>query len=53
MQAEAQAGASVYRATTAGGVYEEARLGTDRLDMVTAGPNRHACQVTVIYNSHL
>lgn len=53
IQAEAQAGASVYRATTAGGVYEGARLGTDRLDMVTAGPNRHGCQVTVIYNSHL
>ncbi len=53
MQVEAQAGASVYRATTAGGVYEGARLGTDGLEIVTAGPNRHGCQVTVIYNSHL
>ncbi len=53
MQVEAQAGASVYRATTAGGIYEGARLGSDRLDIVTAGPNRHGCQVTVIYNGHL
>lgn len=53
MQAEAQAGASVYRATTSGGVYESARLGSDELAIVTAGPNRHGCTLTVIYNSHL
>jgi hypothetical protein len=53
MQAEAQAGASVYRATTSGGVYEGARLGADQLEIVTAGPNRHGCTLTVIYNSHL
>lgn len=53
IQVEAQAGASVYRSTTQGGVYEGARLGSDRLQIVTAGPNRHQCTLTVVYNSHL
>jgi hypothetical protein len=53
MQVEAQPGASAYRATTVGGVYEGARLGDDGLEFVTVGPNRHACRVSVVYNGHV
>jgi hypothetical protein len=53
MQVEAQAGASVYRASTSGGVYEDARLRDDSLEIVTVGPNRHACTVKVIHANHI
>lgn len=53
IQVEAQPGASVYRATTTGGVYAGARLGTDQLQILTSGVNRHGCQVTVVYNNHI
>jgi hypothetical protein len=53
VQVEAQAGASVYRAPIAGGVYVDARLRDDALEIVTAGPNRHMCTVNIIHANHL
>jgi hypothetical protein len=53
LQVEAQAGASVYRSAMGGGVYEDARLRDDALEIVTAGPNRHACTVNIIHANHI
>jgi hypothetical protein len=53
MQVEAQAGASAYRATTGGGIYEGARLADDALEIATTGMNRHACMVRILYANHL
>jgi hypothetical protein len=53
IQVEAQAGASVYRGGPVGGIYEDARLRDDALEIVTAGPNRHACTVNIIHANHI
>jgi hypothetical protein len=53
VQVEAQAGASVYRKAMAGGIYEDARLRDDALEIVTAGPNRHMCTVNIIHANHI
>lgn len=53
MQAEPQAGASVYKATTAGGVYENARLRDDVLSITATGANRHSSRVNIIHANHL
>jgi hypothetical protein len=53
LQVEAQPGASVYRVSSKGGVYEDARFGDDILTVVTTGPNRHSCTVKIIHANHL
>jgi hypothetical protein len=52
-QVEAQPGASVYKATTTGGVYENARLASDALAVTATDVNRHAATVKILYASHL
>jgi hypothetical protein len=53
MQAEPQAGASVYKASTTGGVYESARLSDDVLTTTATGVNQHSCTVNIFYAKHL
>lgn len=53
IQAEAQPGASVYKMSSRGGVYEDARFGDDALTVVTTGPNRNSCTVKIIHANHL
>ncbi len=53
IQAEAQPGASVYKVSSTGGVYEGARFSDDVLEVVTTGPNRHSCAVKIIHANHL
>ena len=52
-QVEAQAAASGYRASTLGGVYEEAHLGDDVLTITSTDVNRHSCRVKIIHANHL
>jgi len=49
MQVEPQGGASLYKATTTGGVYEDARFRDERLSITTTGVNRHSAMVNIIY----
>lgn len=51
-QAEAQFAPSVYRTSTTGGVYENARFRDDEFRFVTEGVNRHSATVN-IYANHL
>jgi hypothetical protein len=53
MQAEPQAAASGYKASTTGGVYESARLGDDVLTTTATGVNLHSCTVNIFYAKHL
>jgi hypothetical protein len=53
IQAEPQAGASVYKANTTGGVYENARLRDDVLTTTATGVNQHSCTVNLFYAKHL
>ncbi len=53
LQVEPQSAASVYKATTGGGVYEDARLADDALTITTTGVNRHSCTVNIIHANHL
>jgi hypothetical protein len=53
MQVEPQAGASLYKATTTGGVYENARFRDDVLSIITTGVNCNSATVNVIYANHL
>ena len=53
LQVEPQAGASVYKATTTGGVYENARFRDDLLSITTTGVNCHSATVNIIYANHL
>jgi len=53
MQVEPQAGASLYKATTTGGVYENARFRDDALSITTTGVNCHSATVNIIYANHL
>ncbi len=53
MQAEAQASASTYKTSIASGVYENARLGNDQLDVVSLGVNNHSCTLNIVYVNHL
>lgn len=54
MQVEAQIGASGYQRTfSRGGVYENARFGSDELQVTTAGPGRHGCELTVIHGERI
>jgi hypothetical protein len=53
LQVEPQAGASLYNASTTGGVYADARLRDDVLSFTTTGVNSHACTVNIIHANHL
>jgi hypothetical protein len=53
LQVEAQAAASGYKASTLGGVYEEAHLGDDVLTITSTDANRHSCTVKIIHANHL
>ena len=53
MQVEPQGGASLYKATITGGVYEDARFRDDVLSITTTGVNRHSATVNIIYANHL
>jgi hypothetical protein len=53
LQVEAQAAASGYRASTLGGVYEDAHLGDDVLTITSTDVNRHSCTVKIIHANHL
>jgi len=53
IQVEPQAGASVYRASTAGGVHENAHLRDDELSVTTTGLNYHSCTVNIIHVNHI
>jgi hypothetical protein len=52
-QAEAQGGVSVYRASTRGGVYQDAHLSSDSLQVIRTGVNRNSCTVNIIHANHL
>ena len=53
LQVEAQAAASAYKASTRGGVYEDAHLGDDVLTITSTDVNRHSCTVKIIHANHL
>jgi len=53
LQVEPQTGASVYKATTLGGVYANAHLGSDALAITATDVNRHSCKVSIINVNHL
>jgi hypothetical protein len=53
MQVEPQAGASLYKATITGGVYEKARFRDDVLAITTTGVNCHSATVNILYANHL
>jgi hypothetical protein len=53
LQVEAQAAASGYRASTRGGVYEDAHLGGDVLTITSTDVNQNSCTVKIIHANHL
>jgi len=53
LQAEAQGAPSVYKSSTTGGVYENARLRDDTLTITSTDLNQHSCTVNVYYANNL
>jgi len=53
IQVEPQASASVYKASTTGGVYENARMRDDLLTIMATGVNQHSCRVNIYHAKHL
>jgi hypothetical protein len=53
LQVEAQAAASGYKASSVGGVYEDAHLGDDALTITSTDVNRNSCTVKIIHANHL
>jgi hypothetical protein len=53
LQVEPQAAASVYKATTRGGVYSDAHLGSDELNISCTAVNYNACLVKIIHANHI
>lgn len=53
LQAEPQPAASGYKASTSGGVYENARLRDDALAMTATGVEQHSCTVNIIHANHI
>jgi hypothetical protein len=53
LQVETQTAASGYKASAAGGVYEDAHLGDDMLTITSTDVNRHSCTVKIIHANHL
>jgi hypothetical protein len=52
-QVEAQGGASVYRATSRGGVYTDAHLRDNVFSVTRTGCDRNSCTVNIIHANHL
>jgi hypothetical protein len=52
-QVEAQDGASVYRASTRGGVYDDAHFREDVFRVTRTAFNRNSCTVNIIHANHL
>ncbi|HWB95683.1 MAG TPA: hypothetical protein VG672_03250 [Bryobacteraceae bacterium] len=53
IQVEPQPGASPYKRSDAdGGVYADARLAADSLEITTEGPNRHGCVLRILHAEH-
>ena len=52
-QAEAQPGASGYKASVRGGVYEDAHLRDDSLEIIRTDVNRNSCTVSIVHANHL
>jgi hypothetical protein len=52
-QVEPQVTPSLYKASTTGGCYENARLRDDKLSFTTTDVNRHSATVTIFYASNL
>jgi hypothetical protein len=52
-QVEAQGGASVYRGSSRGGVYEDAHFVEDVFRITRTGFNRNTCTVNIIHANHL
>ena len=53
IQVEAQPGPSAYKPSSRGGVYENAHLRDDLLEITKTGLNRHSCTVNIIHANHL
>jgi hypothetical protein len=53
MQVEPQGGASLYKATTIGGVYESARFHDDVLSITTTGVNCNSATVNILYANNI
>jgi hypothetical protein len=53
LQVEAQDSPSLYRASTTGGCYENARLRDDALTITSTDVNRHSASVNIFYASNL
>jgi hypothetical protein len=53
LQVEPQPAASGYKASTTGGVHENARLREDALTMTATGPGLHSCTIHVIHANHI
>jgi hypothetical protein len=53
MQVEPQGGASLYKATTIGGVYQNARFRDDVLSITTTGVNCHSATVNILYANNI
>lgn len=53
LQVESQASPSLYKASTTGGCYENARLRDDVLSFTTTDVNHHSATVSIVYASHL
>jgi hypothetical protein len=52
-QVEAQPGASAYKSSVAGGVYEGARFRDNTFSYTTTDVNRHSATVNILYAEHL
>lgn len=53
LQVEPQGAPSVYKATTRGGVYSDAHLQSDELNVTCTGVNRNSCTVRIIHANHI
>jgi hypothetical protein len=53
LQVEPQDSPSLYKASTTGGCYENARLRDDTLSFTTTDVNRHSATVNIFYANHL
>jgi hypothetical protein len=53
LQVEPQESPSIYKASTTGGCYENARLRDDTLTFTSTDVNRHSATVNILYASHL
>jgi hypothetical protein len=53
LQVEAQGAPSAYRASTRGGVYDDAHFGSDEISMTCTAVNRNSCALTIIHANHI